>query len=45
MTGQPEQACIALATATDLYRGMEMTFWIPETEAALAQVEGKINDF
>jgi hypothetical protein len=23
------------------YRGMDMTFWLPETEAALAQVEGR----
>jgi len=27
-----------LATAIALYRGMEMTFWLPQTEAALAQV-------
>ena len=25
----------------EMYRGMEMTFWLPETEAALAQVEGR----
>jgi hypothetical protein len=24
-----------------MYRAMEMTFWLPETEAALAQVEGQ----
>jgi hypothetical protein len=23
-----------------LYRAMEMTFWLPQVEAALAQVEG-----
>jgi tetratricopeptide (TPR) repeat protein len=39
-TGQREQAGTALATAIDLYRAMEMTFWVPQTEAALAQVEG-----
>jgi hypothetical protein len=39
-TGQREQAGTALATAIDLYRAMEMTFWLPQTEAALAQVEG-----
>jgi len=39
-TGQPEQARVALAAAIDLYRAMEMTFWLPQTEAALAQVEG-----
>ena len=30
----------ALTTAIALYRAMEMTFWLPETETALAQVEG-----
>ena len=39
-TGQREQARTALSTAIEMYRGMEMTFWLPETEAALAQVEG-----
>ena len=40
-TGQREQARTVLATAIDLYRAMEMTFWLPQTEAALAQVEGR----
>jgi hypothetical protein len=40
-TGQREPACMALATAIELYRAMDMTFWLPETEAALAQVEGR----
>jgi tetratricopeptide (TPR) repeat protein len=40
-TGQREQARTALATAIDLYRAMEMTFWLPQAEAALAQVEGQ----
>ena len=39
--GQPEQARTALSTAIALYRAMEMTFWLPQTEAALAQVEGR----
>jgi len=39
-TGQPEQARAELSAAIDLYRAMEMTFWLPQTEAALAQVEG-----
>jgi class 3 adenylate cyclase/tetratricopeptide (TPR) repeat protein len=39
-TGQREQARTALATAIALYRAMDMTFWLPQTEAALAQVEG-----
>jgi hypothetical protein len=28
-------------TAIALYRTMDMTFWLPQTEAALAQVEGR----
>jgi class 3 adenylate cyclase/tetratricopeptide (TPR) repeat protein len=38
--GQREQACAELTTAIDLYRAMDMTFWLPQAEAALAQVEG-----
>jgi tetratricopeptide (TPR) repeat protein len=37
--GRPEPARTALATAIDLYRAMDMTFWLPQTEAALAKVE------
>ena len=40
-TGQREQAHAALSTAIDLYRAMDMTFWLPEAEAALAQAEGR----
>jgi len=40
-TGQREQACAELSAAVDLYQAMEMTFWLPETEAALAQVQGR----
>jgi tetratricopeptide (TPR) repeat protein len=40
-TGQQEQARAELAAAMEMYRDMEMTFWLPETEAALAQVEGR----
>jgi tetratricopeptide (TPR) repeat protein len=36
---RPEQARAALSTAIDLYRAMDMTFWLPQAEAALAQVE------
>jgi tetratricopeptide (TPR) repeat protein len=36
-TGQREQARAALAVAIDLYRAMDMTFWLPQAEAALAQ--------
>jgi tetratricopeptide (TPR) repeat protein len=37
--GQREPARAALAAAIDLYRAMEMTFWLSQAEAALAQVE------
>ena len=40
-TGQREQARAALSMAIELYCAMEMTFWLPQTEAALAQVEGR----
>jgi len=40
-TGRAEQARAALATAIDLYRTMDMAFWLPQAEAALAQVEGR----
>ena len=39
-TGRPEPARAALTTAIALYRAMEMTFWLPQAEAALAQVGG-----
>ena len=32
-----EQAHAELSTAIELYRAMEMTFWLPQAEAALAQ--------
>jgi class 3 adenylate cyclase/tetratricopeptide (TPR) repeat protein len=37
-TGQREQARAALTTAIELYRSMDMTFWLPQAEAALAQI-------
>jgi tetratricopeptide (TPR) repeat protein len=40
-SGQREQARTELSAAVNLYQAMEMTFWLPETEAALAQVEGR----
>jgi tetratricopeptide (TPR) repeat protein len=39
--GRQEQARAELSAAITLYRAMEMTFWLPEAEAALAQVEGR----
>jgi tetratricopeptide (TPR) repeat protein len=38
-TGQQEQARTALSAAIALYRAMDMTFWLPQTEAALTQVQ------
>jgi hypothetical protein len=35
-----EQANVELSTAIALYRAMDMTFWLPQAEAALDQVEG-----
>ena len=40
-TGQREQARAALDTAIALYRAMEMTFWLPQAEATLAQADGR----
>ena len=40
-TGQQEQARTALSTAIAMYQSMAMTFWLPQTAAALAQVEGR----
>jgi tetratricopeptide (TPR) repeat protein len=39
--GRREQAHAELFTAIELYRSMDMTFWLPQAEAALAQVEGR----
>ena len=39
-TGRQEQARAALATAFDFYHAMDMTFWLPQAEAALAQIGG-----
>jgi tetratricopeptide (TPR) repeat protein len=39
--GQQEQARAELSAAIRLYRAMDMTFWLPQTEAVLAQVEGQ----
>jgi tetratricopeptide (TPR) repeat protein len=37
--GRREQARAELSTAIALYRAMDMTFWLPQAEAALTQVE------
>jgi Tfp pilus assembly protein PilF len=36
--GQPQQARDELSKAIDMYREMEMTFWLPQAEVALTQV-------
>ena len=38
-TGQRELARTALDAAIALYREMEMTFWLPQAEATLAQAD------
>jgi class 3 adenylate cyclase/tetratricopeptide (TPR) repeat protein len=40
-TGQRGLACVELSTAIEMYQALEMTFWLPETEAALAQVDAR----
>ena len=40
-TGQLEPARAELSIAIEMYREMEMAFWLPETEATLREVEGK----
>jgi hypothetical protein len=38
-TGQREQAHAELSIAIELHKAMDMTFWLPQAEAALVQVE------
>jgi tetratricopeptide (TPR) repeat protein len=40
-SGQRDQARAELLIAIELYKAMDMTFWLPQAEAALAQVEGR----
>jgi hypothetical protein len=39
--GRCEQVHAELDIAIELYRSMEMTFWLPQMEATPAQVEGR----
>src|SRR5262249_33957629 len=39
--GQRAQARAELTAAVELYRSMDMTFWLPQAEATLAQTEGQ----
>jgi len=40
-TGRLAEARVALSTAIELYRAMDMAFWLPQAEVALAQVEAQ----
>jgi tetratricopeptide (TPR) repeat protein len=40
-TGRLELARAELYAAMELYRAMDMTFWLPQTETALAQVDAQ----
>ena len=37
-TGQRQQARASLSTAVEMYRAMDMTFWLPQAEAAIASL-------
>jgi tetratricopeptide (TPR) repeat protein len=39
--GRRAEARAALSAAVELYRAMEMTFWLPQAEDALAEAEGR----
>jgi hypothetical protein len=41
MIGQREQARTALSAAIEMYKSMDMTFWLPQTGEALAQVDAR----
>jgi tetratricopeptide (TPR) repeat protein len=39
-SGRRDEARAELSAAIELYRAMDMTFWLPEAERALAEVDG-----
>jgi tetratricopeptide (TPR) repeat protein len=39
--GQVEQARVELSTAREMYRAMAMSFWLPQVETTLVQVEAQ----
>jgi class 3 adenylate cyclase/tetratricopeptide (TPR) repeat protein len=39
--GRREEARVALSDAIELYRAMEMTFWLPPAEAALVEITSR----
>jgi hypothetical protein len=41
VTDQWEQARTEVSTAIAMYQAMDRTFWLSETEAALAQVDAR----
>jgi hypothetical protein len=41
MMGQWAQARTALSAAIEMYKSMQMTFWLPQTGEALAQVDAR----
>ena len=41
MAGLRNQVRIELSVAIKLYCAMDVPFWLPQTEAALAQTEGQ----
>ena len=41
MLGQAERARSELAMAIAMYRSMDMMFWLPQTEAALARAAAR----
>ena len=40
-TGQSEQARTELSMSIEMYRDMEMTFWLPQAEAALEEAKDR----
>jgi hypothetical protein len=40
-TGRAALSRAALSTAIEMYRTMDMIFWLPQAEAALAQGKGR----
>jgi class 3 adenylate cyclase/tetratricopeptide (TPR) repeat protein len=40
-SGRRDRARAELSATIELYRAMEMTFWLPKVESALAEVEGR----
>jgi tetratricopeptide (TPR) repeat protein len=40
-TGRTEQARVELSAAIELYRAMDMTFWLPQAEVVLAPGKGR----